>query len=62
MNNNPGANNGGGLTSDQLEQLNQRFRCKDDLYTYMDRVMQVFLPKKKNCPVQVSESLHAKVD
>ena len=28
-----------GLTNDQLQQLNQRFRCKRDLYTYLDKVM-----------------------
>ena len=52
MNQAPAAN--GGLTHDQLQQLNQRFRCKKDLYTYLDKVMQIYLPKEKNCSVQVS--------
>ena len=62
MNANQGAiNGGGGLSNDQLQQLNQRFRCKEDLYTYLDRVLQVYLPKQKNCSVLVSDSLQAKV-
>ena len=52
MNQAPAAN--GGLTHDQLQQLNQRFRCKKDLYVYLDKVMQIYLPKEKNCSVQVS--------
>ena len=52
MNQAPAAN--GGLTHDQLQQLNQRFRCKKDLYTYLDKVMQIYLPSMKNCSVQVS--------
>ena len=47
MNQAPAAN--GGLTSDQLQQLNQRFRCKKDLYTYLDKVVGVYLPKEKSC-------------
>ena len=43
-----------GLTNDQLQQLNQRFRCKADLYTYLDKYLQIYLPKEKNCSVQVS--------
>ena len=53
MNNQAPAANGG-LTNDQLQQLNQRFRCKKDLYVYLDKVMQIYLPKEKNCSVQVS--------
>ena len=56
MNQAPAAN--GGLTHDQLQQLNQRFRCKKDLYVYLDKVMQIYLPKEKNCSVQVSSLLH----
>ena len=44
----------GGLTSDQLQRLNERFRCKDDFYEYLEKVLNVFLPKKKNCSIQVS--------
>lgn len=47
-------NAGVGLTSEQLAQLNSRFKCKTDLYRYMDRVLQILLPKEKNCSVQVS--------
>ena len=43
MNQAPAAN--GGLTNDQLQQLNQRFRCKNDLYTYLDKVINIYLPK-----------------
>ena len=55
MNNNQ-ANNVG-LTHDQIQRLNQRFRGKKDLYEYLDKVMQVFLPKEKSCSIQVSEIL-----
>ena len=41
------------ITNDQLQQLNQRFRCKPDIYTYLDKVMNVLLPKLKNCTLQV---------
>jgi len=47
-------NNGAGISNDQLQQLNQRFRCKADLYAYLDKVMQIYMPKEKNCSVQVS--------
>jgi hypothetical protein len=46
-------NNPAALSNDQLQQLNQRFRCKADLFKYMDRVMQVYLPAEKNCSIQV---------
>ena len=51
-----------GLTADQLQQLNQRFRCKADLYQYMDKVLQYYLPKEKNCPLQVSTEADATPD
>ena len=44
----------GGLTSDQLQRLNERFRCKDDFYEYLEKVLNIYLPKKKNCSIQVS--------
>ena len=53
MNNQAQGNNAAGLSNDQLQQLNQRFRCKADLYKYMDRVIQIYLPKQKNCSIQV---------
>jgi hypothetical protein len=31
-------NNAAGLTANQIQQLNQRFRCIADLYKYLDRV------------------------
>ena len=46
--------NAAGLTANQIQQLNQRFKCKADLYKYMDKVLQVYLPKEKNCSLQVS--------
>lgn len=39
MNNQNRAANAGGLTADQIRQLNQRFRSKHDIYAYFDRVM-----------------------
>lgn len=47
-------NNAVGLTANQIQQLNQRFRCKADLYKYMSNVLQVYMPKEKNCSLQVS--------
>ena len=44
----------GGMTPDQLQRLNERFRCKDDFYEYLEKVLHIYLPKKKNCSIQVS--------
>ena len=44
----------GGLTAEQVRQLNTRFRNKHDLYEYLTKVMQLYLPKEKNCSMQVS--------
>ena len=54
MNQAPAAMMNGGLTSDQLQRLNERFRCKDDFYEYLEKVLNIYLPKKKNCSIQVS--------
>ena len=54
MNQSAAAHMGGSLTAVQLQQLNERFRCKDDLYEYLEKVMHIYLPKKKNCPILVS--------
>jgi len=53
MNQAQGANNAG-LTHAQIQQLNNRFRGKKDLYEYFDRVLQVFLPREKSCSIAVS--------
>jgi len=53
MNQAQGANNAG-LTHAQIQQLNDRFRGKKDLYEYFDRVLQVFLPREKSCSIAVS--------
>ena len=54
MNQSAAAHGGGSLTAVQLQQLNERFRCKDDLYEYLEKVLHIYLPKKKNCPILVS--------
>ena len=41
------ANNG--PNDQQLQLLSSRFKSKHDLYTYMDRVMQIFLPRERQC-------------
>ena len=56
MNNNQGGNIGG-LSHDQLQQLNQRFKNKDDIYDYLETVLQLLLPKKKNCPLRFMQDI-----
>ena len=56
MNNNQGGNIAS-LTHDQLQQLNQRFKNKDDIYDYLETVIQLLLPKKKNCSLRFLQDI-----
>jgi hypothetical protein len=38
MNENSSDDEGWALEPELLRQINQKFRCKDDLYDYMDRI------------------------
>ena len=55
MNQAPNGNNAASLSVDQLQQLNQWFRSKKDLYKYLDQVVQIYLPREKSCTIQVSD-------
>jgi hypothetical protein len=42
---------GSGEWDGKLQQLNERFGSKGDLHTYMSTCMQLFLPRKEQCPL-----------
>lgn len=46
-----------GLTNEQIQLLSRRFPTKHALYKYLDTVLQLFMPRERQCSLQHMQDL-----